>query len=81
MVGMIVVNAALVLKSVEQNHGYSPTLLPAAGLQVWREILVNCWGIIAVINVISYVTYRHSKFKKSDYRRMPLNPALCLMQE
>jgi len=33
-----VVNAALVLKSVEQNHGYSPTLLLAAGLQIWYSL-------------------------------------------
>jgi hypothetical protein len=54
---MILVNAASVLKSVEQNHGYSPTLIPTAGMQMWREIPVNCWDIIAVINAISYVTY------------------------
>ena len=34
----MVVNAALVLKSVEQNHGYSPTLLLAAGLQIWYAL-------------------------------------------
>lgn len=38
MIGMIVVNAALVLKSVEQNNGYSPTLLFAAGLQIWYAL-------------------------------------------
>jgi len=34
----MVVNAALVLKSVEQNHGYSPTLLLAAGMQIWYAL-------------------------------------------
>jgi hypothetical protein len=81
MVGMMLANAALVLKSVEQNHGYSPTLIPTAGLQSWREIPVKWWDIIAVINAISHVTYRHSNLQKSEYRRMPLNPALRLMQE
>lgn len=31
-------NAALVLKSVEQNRDYSPTLLLAAGLQIWYAV-------------------------------------------
>jgi hypothetical protein len=47
-------NAALVLKSMEQNHGYSPTLLLAAALKIWREIPIYCWGIIAVISAIGY---------------------------
>jgi hypothetical protein len=34
----MVVNAALVLKSVEQNHGYSPTLLLAAIMQGWYAL-------------------------------------------
>jgi hypothetical protein len=34
----MVVNTALVLKSVEQNHGYSPTLLVAVGLQIWYAL-------------------------------------------
>jgi hypothetical protein len=34
----IVVNAALILKSLEQNNGYSPTLLLAAGLQIWYAL-------------------------------------------
>jgi hypothetical protein len=38
MLLQIVVNAALVLKSVEQNNGYSPTLLFAAGLQIWYAL-------------------------------------------
>lgn len=38
LVGLIVVNAALVLKSMEQNHEYSPTLLLAAGLQIWYAL-------------------------------------------
>ena len=31
-------NAALVLKSVEQNQGCTPTLLLAAGLQIWYAL-------------------------------------------
>jgi hypothetical protein len=34
----IVVNAALILESLEQNSGYSPTLLLAAGLQIWYAL-------------------------------------------
>jgi hypothetical protein len=64
MVGMILVSAAVLLKSVEQNHGYSPTLLLAAGLQIWREILIYCWGIIAVINAIGYINCRSSNSQK-----------------
>jgi hypothetical protein len=38
MLWQIVVNAALVLKSIEQNNGYSSTLLFAAGLQIWYAL-------------------------------------------
>lgn len=34
----IVVNAALILKSLEQSSGYSPTLLLAGGLQIWYAL-------------------------------------------
>jgi hypothetical protein len=34
----IVVNVALVLKSMEQNNGASPTLMFAAGLQIWYAV-------------------------------------------
>ncbi|XP_021923962.1 delta(14)-sterol reductase isoform X2 [Zootermopsis nevadensis] len=38
IIGMIVVNAALILKSLEQSSGYSPTLLLAGGLQIWYAL-------------------------------------------
>ncbi|KAJ9596861.1 hypothetical protein L9F63_012117, partial [Diploptera punctata] len=38
MIGLIVMNAAIILRSWEQTGGYSPTLLVAAGLQIWYSL-------------------------------------------
>ncbi|XP_069702526.1 delta(14)-sterol reductase TM7SF2 isoform X2 [Periplaneta americana] len=35
VIGLILVNVAIIAKSLEQSSGYSPTLLLAAGLQIW----------------------------------------------